>query len=83
VRRVAPSAHPASAKTQRACGDLVEARGPAAFPGEHGAMRHSKPSPLGTLFLVVLIAALIVPGVVVVVLDSVPRRLPWTYQSGE
>ena len=41
-------------------------------------MSHRKPSALGTLFLVLLLAALLIPAAIVVAHDSLPQRWPWT-----
>jgi hypothetical protein len=47
---------------------------------EQRGMPNRKPSRAGTLFLVLLITALTVPGILVVALDSLPNRLPWVEQ---
>jgi len=41
-------------------------------------MPHRKPSTLGTATLAVVISALVIPGLIIVAHDTLPRRLPWT-----
>ena len=47
---------------------------------ETWGMPHRKPTTAGTVFLVALIAAVTIPGTIVVVHDSLPRRLPLVEQ---
>jgi hypothetical protein len=44
-------------------------------------MSHREPSTTGTVFLVLLIAALTIPGIIVVAHDTLPRHLPWVEQQ--